>query len=1042
MNFKNSSVIVSYHKIKINVWILACLLSFQQQAFSQKKKPEPFKPLIFDKGGKLKYVADAQGNRIPDFSYAGYQAGNAEIPNVDIKITVAPKAGDATVRIQQAIDYVAKQPLDKNGFRGAVLLQEGNFEVWSQLKMRVSGVVLRGSGTQKTTITGAGLDRETLIRVYGVDDAKTSVKTAITDAYVPVNALSFTLAKADAYKVGDRVRITRPSTAAWLDTMKTWTFGGDVSSLGWKPGEEDVVWDRQITAINGNKITVDAPITVALDQQFGGAYIQKYEWKGRIENIGIENLSLVSTYDKSNPKDENHRWMAITLENCENAWVRQVTFKHFAGSAVNILATGRCITVEDCKSLAPVSEIGGQRRYTFLTSGQQTLFQRLYSEYGYHDFAVGYLAAGPNAFVQCKAYLPFSYSGAIDTWASGALFDVMNIDGNALSYANIGQDARGAGWTAANSVFWQCSASRVYNFKPPTAQNWAFGTWSEFQGDGFWDFSNEHINPRSLYYAQLAERLNKNVDARAQIFNKFSEATSSPTVEQARQMTLAAAQPLPLLEDFIDSASLRNPIPTNGNKMTSLDAIKMAPTLAKAKKADLLVQNGWLTRNGLVLTGGRQSVPWWTGGIHGTDIIKAKPAITRYVPGRVGKGLTDDLEEMTDNMLKEGKLITEQNYGLWYDRRRDDHERIRRMSGEVWPPFYELPFARSGEGTAWDGLSKYDLTKYNPWYWDRLKQYANLADEKGLVLIHQNYFQHNIIEAGAHYADFPWRTANNINNTGFAEPVPYAGDKRIFLADQFYDETNPQRRPLHQAYIEQCLNNFVGNSSVIQFIGEEFTGPTHFTKFWVQTIKDWESKTGNKALIGLSTTKDVQDAILEDPSLAPTIDIIDIRYWHYQADGSAYAPLGGQSLAPRQQARQFKPKKTSFEQVYKAVREYRDKYPDKAVMFSGDNYPSFTWAAFIAGGSFTGIKAEPAFLHAAATMRPTTIKQSPYALANDKGEYIIYADADADFGALNLAKSAIATWISPSSGKTIVTQKINQIKKPANGAAVLWIHKK
>lgn len=78
-------------------------------------------------------------------------------------------------------------------------------------------------------------------------------------------------------------------------------------------------------------------------------------------------------------------------------------------------------------------------------------------------------------------------------------------------------------------------------------------------------------------------------------------------------------------------------------------------------------------------------------------------------------------------------------------------------------------------------MSKYDLTKYNKFYWSRLKQFADLADQNGLVLVHQNYFQHNIIEAGAHYADFPWRTANNINNTGFVEPVNYAGDKRIFL---------------------------------------------------------------------------------------------------------------------------------------------------------------------------------------------------------------------------------------------------------------------
>ena len=56
---------------------------------------------------------------------------------------------------------------------------------------------------------------------------------------------------------------------------------------------------------------------------------------------------------------------------------------------------------------------------------------------------------------------------------------------------------------------------------------------------------------------------------------------------------------------------------------------------------------------------------------------------------------------------------------------------------------------RSGQGVEWDGLSKYDLTKYNPWYFSRVKQFADLCDHKGLVLINQQFFQHNIIEAGA-----------------------------------------------------------------------------------------------------------------------------------------------------------------------------------------------------------------------------------------------------------------------------------------------------
>ena len=196
-----------------------------------------------------------------------------------------------------------------------------------------------------------------------------------------------------------------------------------------------------------------------------------------------------------------------------------------------------------------------------------------------------------------------------------------------------------------------------------------------------------------------------------------------------------------------------------------------------------------------------------------------------------------------------------------------------------------LPFKRSGKELAWDGLSKYDLTKYNPWYWSRLKKYADLADEKGLVLVHQNYMQHNIIEAGAHYADFPWRPVNNINNTGFPEPVPYAGDKRLFMAEQFYDLTNPIRKKLHIAYIRKCLDNFRDNTGVIQTVSSEYTGPRHFAAFWLDVIADWEKERGKKELIALSTTKDVQDSILADPARLKVVDIIDIRYWHYQNDG-------------------------------------------------------------------------------------------------------------------------------------------------------------
>lgn len=64
------------------------------------------------------------------------------------------------------------------------------------------------------------------------------------------------------------------------------------------------------------------------------------------------------------------------------------------------------------------------------------------------------------------------------------------------------------------------------------------------------------------------------------------------------------------------------------------------------------------------------------------------------------------------------------------------------------------------------------------------------------------------------------------------------------------------------------------------------------------------------------------------------VDIIDIRQWHYRNDGSLYEPQGGCSLAPRQWARLIDPGTTSCESIYRAVYEYRSRYPEKAVTYN------------------------------------------------------------------------------------------------------------
>ena len=379
-------------------------------------------------------------------------------------------------------------------------------------------------------------------------------------------------------------------------------------------------------------------------------------------------------------------------------------------------------------------------------------------------------------------------------------------------------------------------------------------------------------------------------------------------------------------------------------------------------------------------------------------MAKAKYALTRFVPGQETTGGTDRVDSVISQMQRDHTLLFSQNYGLWTDRRRDDHERIRRKNGDAWAPFYEQPFARTGANSqkptaksqlAWDGMTKYDLTTLNKWYFWRLQQFAKKSESIGLLLKNQHYFQHNILEAGAHWVDCPWRTANNVNNTPFLEPVNFTGDKRIFTATLFYDIENPVLRELHRQYIRQSLDAFKGQPNVIHSIGEEFTGPLHFVQFWLDVIAEWEEENG-PVLVDLAVNKDVQDAILADPVRSKIVDIIDIEQWFYHNKGE-YAPPGGVNMAQRQYMRKIRTGSARFEDVYRAVSEYRKQYPDKAVIYSAQKAPELCWAALMAGGSCSAIPVtDKAFLAELSQMvpRPSFVPDF-YMLSSDNG-YLFY----------------------------------------------------
>ncbi|MDO5447281.1 MAG: DUF6298 domain-containing protein [Prevotellaceae bacterium] len=843
-----------------------------------------------------------------DYSTCGYHASEQALPQYDFTYRIENDgSSDYSGIIQQAIDKISSVKPNKIGIRGAILLGEGRFDISKPIRISASGVILCGSGRDKTVIVKHGADRGAAIYIEGGKGTYSEVEN---------------------YKSGDRIGISWTGDAEWIAAHNCDDFGGRLSYTGWKEGDINLIWNRTVVDASGDSIVLDAPITMfgcKNKVKKGDFPMRLFDASKEINECGIANISVESAKNNWNPKDEDHCWTGIHIDNARDCWVSMVNFRHFSGSAVNIQRGGSRITVEDCIASEPVSEIGGWRRDVFITRGQQTLFQRCVSREGIHDFAAGYCAAGPNAFVQCEGENSLGFSGSIGAWAPGLLFDIVNIDGNDICIMNLEQFRTGTGWNSGNTLVWQCTASNIKCYSPDAEnRNSGHGCWGALWGNAEWTSSNDHVSPRSIFYAQLEQRMKsegKDMAVDGRILMRSTDATTSPTVEQAERMAQESlTTPRLTLEAWIaqhDNAAIN---------ATKIPLFKYkAP---KEEKKELALEP--LSRNKMT-----SGVPWWNGRIKDSWVKKsARPAITRFVPGYEGTGWTDNLDDVVNYLDKRGFGSLYHHYGLWYDIRRTDHERIRRADGNVEPPFYEQPFARSGVGTAWDGLSRYDLTKPNLWYWERLKEFAQKAAEKNIYLFNNMYFQHNILEAGAHWVDCPWRPVNNINETNFPEPVPFAGDKRIFMAEQFYNEQDPVLRPLHKQYIRMCLEQLKDQPNVVHFISAEYTGPLHFTRFWLETIAEWEAETGLHPLVAISCTKDAQDALLEDPKLGKIIDVIDIRYWHY-SDKGLWAPEAGKNMAPRQWQRKFPIGKTSKADIDKAVNEYQERYPDKVVIYNG-----------------------------------------------------------------------------------------------------------
>ncbi len=519
--------------------------------------------IVEPEGNKLVYNSyNEKGDTLADFSYAGFYGGELELPDTDklpLVMTLSPSGtDDDTDMIQKAIDKVYNESKDDR--MKVIKLKAGKYNINKNgIKLR-SGIVLsgEGQGPTGTILYATGKVNYNVIEIVGEKPVRISDEISIVDDYVKAGSKKVNVSDASEFNVGDLVCIIHPSTEEWIDALKmkdVITVYGD--KVSWKKNMLNIKSERTITAINGNEITFDCGLFVPYDKVYAESYIYKIDDSGRVENVGIENLR-VQSYFNGDPYDLNHAKMAIYAQKCKNIFVRNITTKNMFNGVFGCRDYATQITVQNCSALEPVSTIVGGNRYPFYADvdTERILFTGCYSFDGRHDYMAVKGTSGPVVFTDSVADMSNACSETHAGFATGVLFDnLYQITDNSKGYfalANRGLYGTDTpqGWTAAGCVAWNCLANSIIVHKPPLSyQNFTVGVWgiyddkkstqlkqdelegyqflayryagmdvgpdSAFEtkdgtpviGDAYKESEFNPVNPRSLFKAQLAERM-------------------------------------------------------------------------------------------------------------------------------------------------------------------------------------------------------------------------------------------------------------------------------------------------------------------------------------------------------------------------------------------------------------------------------------------------------------------------------------------------------------------------------------------------------
>jgi hypothetical protein len=513
--------------------------------------------------GKLVYKTTPTGDRILDFSHAGYMGGGVVLPtDVPVKATVQPlgNGNDDAPAIQAAINLVSTMPL-VNGFRGAVQLAPGSFTCYSSISILASGIVVRGSGSgidgqdkaNITTIHMAGPAHRAIL--IGRDRAGTrprgeerpptapplnepegleattgpaepelmegerNVRVVVTDAYIPAGSNQISVSDARGFAAGQTIAIRRPTTPAWVHFMGMDTMRRDGRKQTWIGTTRAELVQRTITAIDGKRLTLDIPLPDSYDASLLNppgvtAWHTSASQPGAVHNVGVEHLHIQCPPLEI---DYGHAPYSAIRVSGEDCWVRDVFCEETMNATV---LAGRRITMENVVVTHTFANLGASKPSDFSIEDTEILIDRcrITGDNEYFVWTTS-LEPGPNVLLNCTFRGRGSHIQPHQRWSTGLLVDNCSVADGRIDFMNRGVAGSGHGWTMGWAVAWNCVADGYTIQSPPGVMNWAIGCIGERQQiarlfdttpvlpEGTFESHGTPVTPQSLYLVQLSQRL-------------------------------------------------------------------------------------------------------------------------------------------------------------------------------------------------------------------------------------------------------------------------------------------------------------------------------------------------------------------------------------------------------------------------------------------------------------------------------------------------------------------------------------------------------